>query len=128
MCGTCFFMCFSYYVSVQSFWSDMQSWLLSKEIDLSPFTVEVECICCKAELWDIVINIVLLLLGKLFIRICRYIKTIPSLLTSLVYLLLLACTRLQVTGYSFRRRFYPKRLTSSANNRDIGTMYRLGIL
>ena len=27
----------------------------------------------------------------------------------------------QVTGYSFRRRFYPKRLTSSANNRDRGT-------
>ena len=25
----------------------------------------------------------------------------------------------QVTGYSFGRRFYPKRLTSSANNRDI---------
>ena len=30
--------------------------------------------------------------------------------------------RLQVTGYSFGRRFYPKRLTSSANNRDIGTI------
>ena len=31
-----------------------------------------------------------------------------------------ATYRLQVTGYSFGRRFYPKRLTSSANNRDIG--------
>ena len=33
-----------------------------------------------------------------------------------------AWCNIQVTGYSFGRRFYPKRLTSSAYNQDIGSI------
>lgn len=63
-----------------AFWSDMWSWLQSKNINILPFSVRIIKfgIFVSDKDVDLVINY-LILLGKFFIHKCRYFKSKPSL-------------------------------------------------